>query len=160
MLRVCDDYFKWLLAAVLDYQWLAGSLLRERNDIRLECAYGRTGYPRKFYLNGVEAFYFNPRHGMLTLSREGARMVFGVMPKNYKRVKVAGEEFAKHVKGSVLAPIVKGLSRDVRYGDEVFVVDEADRPLAVGKALLGFYEFKTGVKKGEVVRIRRKIWDG
>ncbi len=160
MPRECDDYFKWLLAAVLEYQWLAGSLLRGRDDIRLECVYGRTGYPRKFYLNGVEAFYFNPRYGMLTLSREGARMVFDVMPKNYKRVKVVGEEFAEHVKGSVLAPIVKGLTRDVRYGDEVFVVDEKDKPLAVGKALLGFYEFKTGVKKGEVVRIRRKIQNG
>lgn len=152
----CPVFYVRVLAFLLEYQWKAGALIwgSQRN---IECSLGSGGLPRRFFVDGVEAFYYNPRLGLLTLSEYGALLVYRVMPSGFKRVVVNGGEFFKHSRGDVLVPLVRWITPDVRYGDEVFVVDEEDLPLAVGKALLGAYEFKTGPRRGEVVRIRRRL---
>lgn len=131
-----------------------------RESYEVKCRLSKSGFPRVFLLNGFEAFYYNPKLGLLTLSKVGARLVFEAMPRGIRRVVVDELEFRKHVRGSVLLPIVRSITLDVRYGDEVFVVSEDDFPLAVGKALLGGYEFTTRPKRGEAVKIRRLLYSG
>lgn len=100
--------------------------------------------------------YYNPITGVLTLSETGAIIVFSLIDRNFKRVIVSRKEFCEYTKGSVLAPIVKGMTTDIRPGDEVFIVDENDNLLGVGKSIISWRDFQ-GLRRGEVVKLRRKI---
>ena len=114
------------------------------------------GMPRTFFVDDKPFFYVNPKTGMITLSEHSASLVFESVDKNFKRIVVDRRLFLEYTRGSILAPAVKRVTSDVRYGDEVFIVDERDELLAIGKSLLGAHELK-GLRRGEVARIRRKL---
>ncbi len=114
------------------------------------------GSPRAFFLNGKPFFNVNPKTGIITLSKEAATFLFPFVDKKCCRIIVNGKEYITHTKGGILAPIVKGITRDVRAGKEVFIVDEEDNLLAIGKALIGAHEL-IGLRRGEVAKIRRRI---
>lgn len=127
----------------------------------LEVELSATGNPKvvRRVVGGRERediLYFNPLTGALTLSREGARMMFPLIEKNKKRIVVRRREFCEHVRGSLLAPVVVRVTSDVKAGDEVFVVDEQDELLAVAKALVSSEDLAL-MRRGEVARIRRRV---
>lgn len=119
-----------------------------------------TGNPRVIRLRVgndiVDVAYYNPVTGVLTLADKGAQLIYPLVEKDYKRVVVSRKDFCEYTKGSVLAPIVKRVTSDVRPGDEVFVVDENDYLLGVGKSVVSWVDLQ-GLKRGEVVKLRRKI---
>jgi len=104
----------------------------------------------------TELAYFNPVTGLLTLSEAGALFAFPLLDEGKKRVVVSEGEFCRHAKGSVLAPIVRGLTPDIRPGDEVFIVGEGGNLLGIGKSVIAYAEFEH-MKRGEVARVRRKV---
>lgn len=108
---------------------------------------------------GAELAYYNPVRGVLTLSMEGALTFFPLIDKGRKRIVVSREDFCRYTGGSLLAPIVRRISNDVRPGDEVFIVDEGDNLLGVGKSLISSIELM-GMKRGEVAKVRRKVGCG
>jgi predicted RNA-binding protein (TIGR00451 family) len=119
-----------------------------------------TGNPRVIRLRVgndiVDVAYYNPVTGVLTLADKGAQLIYTLIEKDYKRVVVSRKDFCEYTKGSVLAPIVKRVTSDVRPGDEVFVVDENDYLLGVGKSVVSWVDLQ-GLRRGEVVKLRRKI---
>jgi predicted RNA-binding protein (TIGR00451 family) len=119
-----------------------------------------TGNPRVIRLRVgndiVDVAYYNPVTGVLTLADKGAQLIYPLVEKDYKRVVVSRKDFCEYTKGSVLAPIVMRVTSDVRPGDEVFVVDENDYLLGVGKSVVSWVDLQ-GLRRGEVVKLRRKI---
>uniref|UniRef100_A0A7J3ZKI4 PUA domain-containing protein n=1 Tax=Fervidicoccus fontis TaxID=683846 RepID=A0A7J3ZKI4_9CREN len=145
------------LYSVLNYQFGrgAGALAVELSS-RLYVTRYSGGLPRVFFVDDKPFFYVNPKTGTITLSEYSARHVFENVDKSCKRIVVDRRVFLEHARGSVLAPAVKAVTGDVRRGDEVFIVDESDVLLAIGKSLLGARELK-GLKRGEVARVRRRL---
>lgn len=119
-----------------------------------------TGNPRiiKLRVNDdiLDIAYYNPVTGVLTLADKGASLVYPLIDKDFKRVVVSRKDFCEYTKGSVLAPIVKRITSDVRPGDEVFIVDENDYLLGVGKSVVSWADLPM-LRRGEVVKLRRKI---
>lgn len=123
--------------------------------------FSSTGTPRVIRKRGpggedIDIAYYNPVSGVLTLSEQGAIQIFQYVEKKYKRIVVSGSDFCKYTRGSLLAPIVRYISNDVRPGDEVFIVDENDNLLGVGKSVISSVEL-TGIRRGEVAKVRRKV---
>jgi predicted RNA-binding protein (TIGR00451 family) len=143
--------------SILNYQYGegVGEIILETKDISITRY--KSGFPRQLYLNGKIFGTFNPRTGFISLSQEGAKIVFGRV--SGKRIVVNRDQFLIHARNTVLAPIVVDASSDIRAGDEVFIVDEDDALLATGKALLSSPEIMR-VRYGEVARLRRKISNG
>ena len=137
-------------------RWIADSW-RSNNLIIVQSG---TGNPRVIRLRVgndiVDVAYYNPVTGVLTLADKGAQLIYPLVEKDHKRVVVSRKDFCEYTKGSVLAPIVKRVTSDVRPGDEVFVVDENDYLLGVGKSVVSWVDLQ-GLRRGEVVKLRRKI---
>lgn len=127
---------------------------------RLLIARSSKGSPRVVKaITDSEAFdlaYYNPVTGVLTLSERGALMIFPLLDRHHKRVYVSRRDFCERARGSVLAPIVRGITEDVRPGDEVFVVDEDDNLLGIGRSVVSWADLQS-MSRGEVVRLRRKV---
>lgn len=143
------------IRSVADYQFGrgVGEKLFPEN---VEIVYSkRTGRIRYIYLNGKRLATLRPTDGLFSLSIDGAERVV----KNGASVKcivVVKNEVSKFVAegGDVFAAHVIRADDEIRPKDEVIVVDEKGKVLAVGKAVLSGEEmaaFKTGV----AVKVRR-----
>lgn len=140
--------------SVASYQFGEGlaNLLKE-NAGRIFVTRYSTGRIRVVYIDEEEALYFNPRTGLFSLSYSFASKALSAVEG--KRIFAKREIFVNFSSKSLLAPAVLGSSDDVRAGDEVFIVDESGRLLAVGKSLLSSCEIGK-IKRGEVAVIKRK----
>ncbi len=147
-----------MIYSILNYQYGfgAGDIIFEGN---LEITRYKSGIVRGIYLDKKLIATMNPTVGVITLSKEGARLIYEKIKNNAKTIVVDRDEFIEHSRKSLLAPIVKSASPDIRMGDEVFIVDEKKELLAIGKALLSAIEINMA-KKGEVARIRRMLVNG
>ncbi len=132
-----------------------GKLLLDKSS-EVTVKRSKTGRLRCVLLGNKPILYVNPSLGKVTLSEEGAKLLFPLVDKSRCRIFVRKELFVKHVTKSVLAPAVVGATDDVRAGDEVFIVSEDDELLAIGKALLSALEI-SNIRRGEVARVRRRI---
>ena len=137
------------IRSVADYQFGKGvgvKLFPENVDIVYSKATGRIRY---VYFNGTRLATLRPTDGLLSLSitaaqlvaenRDVARCFVTVRNDVSEFIAVGGDVFAAHV--------VKA-DEEVRAKDEVIVVNDDGRVLAVGRALLSGMEmlaFKTGV---------------
>ena len=143
------------IRSVADYQFGkgVGAKLFPEN---VEIAYSkRTGRIRYIYLNGKRLATLRPTDGLFSLSIKGAKRIaenagsakcFVTVQNNVSRfIAEGGDVFAVHV--------VK-TDDEIRSKDEVIVVDEGGRVLAVGRSVLSSEEIKS-FKVGVAVKVRR-----
>ena len=150
---VKDDVKK--VKAIADYQFGvgAGEALFKGN-IKIEKS-KKTGKIRHIYDGKVLIVNMRASDSFLILSKEGAKRLHNAMPypKNRVVVNEDSEPFALEGK-SVFCKFVVDCDDDIRSNDEVLIVNEQDKLLAYGKALLGACEIKA-FKTGQAIKTRK-----
>jgi len=140
---------------IADYQF--GGNIGEKlfpDDVKVIFSKG-TGKVRYVYLGEELLAVLNPVTGLFTLTVEGARRGFSSMDQKRLWVKVddnivpfieqGNDVFAKHVVDA---------DKEIRPGEEVFVIDSSGEIVAVGRALLSGHEMKA-FKRGIAVKVRK-----
>ena len=148
-----DDVQK--VKAIADYQFGfgAGDALFDGN-IKIEKS-KKTGKIRHIYDGKVLIVNMRASDSYLVLSKEGAKRLHNAMPYPENRVVVNkdSEPFALDGK-SVFCKFVVDCDDNIRANDEVLIVNEQDKLLAYGKALLGACEIKE-FKTGQAIKTRK-----
>jgi len=140
---------------VADYQFgkgIGAKLFPEN----VEIAYSkRTGRIRYVYLNGKRLATLRPTDGLFSLSIKSAKRIAEntISAKCFVTVQNDVSEFIADG-GDVFAVHVVKANDEVRPKDEVIVVDEGGKVLAVGRAVLSGEEMKV-FKIGVAVKVRR-----
>jgi predicted RNA-binding protein (TIGR00451 family) len=140
---------------VADYQFGkgVGAKLFPEN---VEIAYSkRTGRIRYIYLNGKRLATLRPTDGLFSLSIKGAKRIAenAGSAKCFVTVQNDVSEFIADG-GDLFAVHVVKANDEIRPKDEVIVVDEGGKVLAVGRAVLSGEEMKV-FKIGVAVKVRR-----
>ena len=144
------------IRSVADYQFGkgVGAKLFPRN---VEVHYSkRTGRIRYIYLNGKRLATLRPTDGLFSLSIEGAKRIVEKAANSAKCLVTVKNEVSKVIAegGDVFAVHVVKADREIRTKDEVIVLDEHGRVLAVGRAILSGEEIES-FKIGVAVKVRR-----
>jgi len=115
----------------------------------------RTGRIRYVYLNGKRLATLRPTDGLFSLSIAGAKRIVESRC-SVKYIVIVQNEVSDVIAegGDVFAVHVVKADSDIRPKDEVIVVDENGKVLAVGKAVLSGEEMKV-FKRGVAVKVRR-----
>ena len=142
------------IRSIADYQFGKGvgvALFPENVDIIYSKATGRIRY---VYFNGTRLATLRPTDGLLSLSITAAQVVAENrgLAKCFVTVQTDVSEFIADG-GDVFAAHVVAVDEEVRAKDEVIVVNEDNRVLAVGRALLSADEMKA-FKTGAAVKVR------
>ncbi len=115
---------------------------------------------RQILLDNSRIATLRAKDGMLTLSMMGAGKLHGFIGYPGRRVVVNADAAPFVAKGkTAFARHVVAADPDIRAGEEVLVVDETDRLLATGKAVLAPLEMLS-FKKGIAVDVRNGIESG
>lgn len=115
----------------------------------------RTGRVRHVYLGGVLLASIRPNDGLIALTIAGAERLGSLIGRTGLYVKVRGEAAGFISMGrSVFAKHVVEAGDRIRPGDEVIVMDEGGKIIAVGTALLSGDEMRA-FKSGVAVKVRR-----
>ncbi|WP_458403485.1 tRNA guanosine(15) transglycosylase TgtA [Methanobrevibacter sp.] len=148
-----DDVKK--VKAIADYQfgYGAGEALFTGN-INIEKS-KKTGKIRHIYDGKVLIVNMRASDSYLILSKEGAKRLHNAMPYPQNRVVVNkdSEPFALDGK-SVFCKFVVDCDENIRAKDEVLIVNEQDKLLAYGKALLGACEIEQ-FQTGQAIKTRK-----
>ena len=148
-----DDVKK--VKAIADYQFGvgAGDALFTGN-INIEKS-KKTGKIRHIYDGKVLIVNMRASDSYLILSKEGAKRLHNHMPYPQNRVVVNkdSEPFALDGK-SVFCKFVVDCDENIRAKDEVLIVNEQDKLLAYGKALLGACEIEQ-FQTGQAIKTRK-----
>ena len=117
----------------------------------------KTGRIRHVFLDGKLLATLRPTDGMFSLTIHGAkRMATNLKPLRHW-VKVSQDVAPFIAEGrSVFAKHVTDADAEIRPMEEVFVLDEKDGVLAVGRAVLTGHEMKS-FKRGVAVKVRRGV---
>jgi len=145
------------IRSVADYQFGKGT--GEKlfpDDVTIEYSKG-TGRIRYIYLNGKRLATMRPTDGLFSLSITGAKQIVENAPSTKYFVTIRNDvsEFIADG-GDVFAAHVVEVDDEVRAKDEVIVVDETGKVLAVGRAVLSSDEMQA-FKSGVAVRVRRGV---
>ena len=122
----------------------------------VEIAYSRrTGRIRYVYLDGKRLATLRPTDGLFSLSIKGAKRV-AENAGSAKCFVVVQDDVSKFIAegGDVFAAHIVKADDEIRSKDEVIVVDEDGRVLAVGRAVLPGEEMRS-FKTGVAVKVRR-----
>ena len=145
------------IRAIADIQFGKGvgaKLFPDNVEIQLS---PRTGRIRYINLNGERLATLRPTDGLLSLSIKAAKNMTESIPEAKCFVTVKNEVAEYIAKGGdVFAVHVVKADEEIGAKDEVIILDEAKRVLAVGRTLLSSAEmvaFKTGV----AVKVRHGI---
>ena len=142
---------------IADYQFGkgAGKILFP-NSVKFVIS-AKTGRVRQIVDQGLRIATIKPASGWLSLSIEGAKRLHKAFDFPRLRVVVMSEisEFIAEGK-NVFAKHVVEADENIRAEDEVLVVDERDRLLATGKAVLGSIEMMD-FERGMAVSVRAGI---
>ena len=148
-----DDLKK--VKAIADYQFGvgAGDALFTGN-IKIEKS-KKTGKIRHIYDGKTLIVNMRASDSFLILSKEGAKRLHAATqyPKNRVVVNKDSEPFSLEGK-SVFAKFVVECDEDIRAKDEVLIVNEEDKLLAYGKALLGACEIND-FQSGQAIKTRK-----
>ena len=142
------------IRSIADYQFGKGvgvKLFPENVDIVYSKATGRIRY---VHLNGERLATLRPTDGLLSLSVTAARLV--AENRDFARCFVTVQNDVSEFiadGGDVFAVHVVKADGEVRAKDEAIVVDEDNRVLAVGRALLSSAEMKA-FRTGVAVKVR------
>ncbi|MBN1682907.1 pseudouridine synthase [Candidatus Bathyarchaeota archaeon] len=138
-----------------DFQYgiKAGEILFPNN---IEIVYSRnTGRIKHIFLDNVLQATFRPTDGLLTLTIHAAQRLIDKIPNLNYKVIVQNDVSEFISKGrNVFAKHVINAGDNIRPGDETLVLDENQKVIAVGKALLTSDEIKS-FKRGVAVKVRR-----
>ena len=142
------------IRSVADYQFGRGvgcALFPDSVEIQFSRATGRIRYVNS---NGERLATLRPTDGLLSLSVVAARLMVEQLGFDRSLVTVRSDvaEFVADG-GDVFAVHVVNVGKDVRAKDEVVVVDEGGRVVAVGRALLSSFEMRA-FKIGVAVKVR------
>jgi uncharacterized protein with predicted RNA binding PUA domain len=142
------------IRSIADYQFGKGvgaELFPENVDITYSKATGRIRY---VHLNGTRLATLRPTDGLLSLSITAAQTVAEKrdLAKCFVTVQNDVSKFIADG-GDVFAAHVAAVDEEVRAKDEVIVVNEDNRVLAVGRALLSASEMKA-FEIGVAVKVR------
>jgi len=143
------------IRSVVDYQFGKGVGIKLFPE-NVEIVYSkRTGRIRYVYLDGKRLGTLRPTDGLFSLSITGAKRIaekaasakcFVTVQNNISKfIAEGGDVFAVH--------IVKA-ANEIRPKDEVVVIDEDGKVLAVGRAVLSGEEMKA-FKTGVAIKVRR-----
>jgi uncharacterized protein with predicted RNA binding PUA domain len=143
------------IRSIADYQFGKGVGVRLFPET-VEIVYSKTtGRIRYVHFNGKRLATLRPTDGLLALSITAARLV--AENRGFARCFVTVQndvsEFIADGRDVFAAHVVK-TDEKIRAKDEVIVVDEDNRVLAVGRALLSNAEMKA-FKTGVAVKVRR-----
>jgi predicted RNA-binding protein (TIGR00451 family) len=143
------------IRSVADYQLGKGAgkaLFPDKANIFLS---RNTGRIRHIYLDNDLLATLRPTDGMFSLTLAGAkRLMRGVKPSRlWVKIQKDVEPFIAQGK-SVFAKHVVDADDEIRPQEEVIIIGENDRVLAVGKAVLTGKEMKA-FKHGVAVKVRR-----
>lgn len=118
---------------------------------------GKTDKIRLIYRDGKLISTLRARDGFLALTPHGASIILDSMREPPRLVQVRSDvaEFIKAGR-NVFAKHVVTAESSIRPQDEVIVVDEKRRLLAVGRAALAGFEM-TQFKRGIAVKTRRGV---
>lgn len=144
------------IRAIADYQFGrgAGEVLFPDN---VEFQLSTTKRIRQILLDNNRIATVRAKDGMLTLSIMGARKLHGLIGYPGSRIVINSDAAPFVAKGkTAFARHVVTADPDIRAGEEVLVVDEKDRLLATGKAVLSPLEM-LAFKKGIAVDVRNGI---
>lgn len=144
------------IRTIADYQFgrNAGEALFPDN---VEFKLSTTKRIRQILLDNNRIATVRAKDGMLTLSIMGAGKLHGIIRYPGRRVVVNNDAAPFVAKGkTAFARHVVAADPDIRAGEEVLVVDENDRLLATGKAVLAPLEM-LAFKKGIAVDVRNGI---
>ena len=148
------------IRAIADYQF--GKGVGERLfPTNVHITYSpRTGRIRFVNLAGSRLATLRPTDGLFSLSVTAAKVIAenAAFARCFVTVKTDVSEFIAKG-GDVFAVHVVKADPEIRAGDEVIVVDEENRVLAVGKAVLSSIEMKA-FKSGEAVKVRHGVNKG
>jgi len=117
----------------------------------------RTGRIRYVHLSDKRLVTMRPTDGLFSLSISGAKRI--AMARGSAQCFVAiRDDVSEFIAdgGDVFAVHVLKADNDIRASDEVIVVDEGGKVLAVGRAVLSAEEMKA-FKRGVAVKVRRGI---
>ena len=119
----------------------------------------RTGRIREVYVDGVLVATIRASDGFLLPTIEGARKLISL--GSYSKIVVVPNDVAEFIaKGRTLfAKHVLKADPGIRAGEEVDVVDEQGRVVAVGRARLTGIEM-VRAKRGIAVKIRKGVYEG
>lgn len=151
-----DRYFRYV-RVLADYQFgeNAGRVLFP--DTCKFITSPKTGKVRQIMDGSVRIATVKPDSGMLSISVEGARRLMRVFEFPKLRVVVdkrVGEFIASGK--NVFAKHVVAVDNQIRANDEIIVVDENDRLLATGKAVLSAFEMLE-LNRGVAVSVRQGV---
>ena len=143
------------IRSTADYQFGKGvgaKLFPENVEVEYSKATGRIRY---VHLNGIRLATLRPTNGLLSLSITAAQTI-AENRGSAKCFVTVQNDVSKYIAegGDVFAVHVVAVDEEVRAKDEVIILDETHRVIAVGRALLSADEmlaFKTGV----AVKVRR-----
>jgi predicted RNA-binding protein (TIGR00451 family) len=142
------------IRSVADYQLGKGAgkaLFPDKVNIVLS---RNTGRIRHIYLDNDLLATLRPTDGMFSLTLAGAkRLMRGVIPRLWVKVQKDVEPFIAQGK-SVFAKHVVNADDEIRPQEEVIIIGEDKRVVAVGKAVLTGKEMKA-FKHGVAVKVRR-----
>jgi predicted RNA-binding protein (TIGR00451 family) len=143
------------IRSIADYQLGKGAgkaLFPDKVNIVLS---RNTGRIRHIYLGHELLVTLRPTDGMFSLTLAGAkRLIKGVKsPRLWVKVQKDIESFIAQGK-SVFAKHVVDADEEIRPQEEVIIIGENNRVLAVGKAVLTGKEMKA-FKHGVAVKVRR-----
>jgi 7-cyano-7-deazaguanine tRNA-ribosyltransferase len=144
------------LKAIADYQFDRGvGEVLFRGELR--AVKGKGGKIRQVWVDDKPLCSVRASDGFIILNREGAIRVHSALKFPRLRVVVADEAVPFVHKGrDVFAKHVIDADPEIRPAEEVLVVDQKDRLLATGKAVLTGEEMKV-FKAGVAVKVRRGI---
>ncbi|MBO6122379.1 MAG: tRNA guanosine(15) transglycosylase TgtA [Methanobrevibacter sp.] len=148
-----DDVKK--IKAIADYQFGVGAgEAIFTGKINIEKS-KKTGKIRHIYDGKVLLVNMRASDSYLILSKEGAKRLHNTMPYPQNRVVVNkdSEPFALDGK-SVFCKFVVDCDENIRAKDEVLIVNEEDKLLAYGKALLGACEIEQ-FETGQAIKTRK-----
>ncbi|MEM0337178.1 MAG: PUA domain-containing protein [Candidatus Caldarchaeum sp.] len=116
-----------------------------------------TGRPRRIWLDGKCIATIRAMDGWLTLTVSGAQRLNALLEKGGNRVVVGREGSEKVAAGyDVSAEHVVEADASIVPGMEVLVVDEDNRLIGVGKAVVAGVEMAE-LRRGAVVKVRHKV---
>jgi len=116
---------------------------------------GKTGRIRYIFLNNAPYLSIRTSDGFLTLSIKAAREVLSSLSK-FENLVVVDKNAVKSMleRKEVLAKQVKEVSKNLKAGSEVIVIDEDRKIIAVGRAILSGREMLE-IKRGAVIKLRK-----
>ena len=143
------------IRSVADYQFGKGVGIKVFPE-NVEILYSkRTGRIRYVYLDGKRLATLRPTDGLFSLSITGAKRIVE-SADSAKCFVAVSNDVSKFIAegGDVFAVHVVKADDEIRSKDEVIVVGEDGRVLAVGRAVLSGEEMKA-FKRGVAVKVRR-----